>query len=154
MLGGANKWMDGDFNPAEEVLTLGSTLFISSSAEGTMISAGEVSEKDSIEITLSKGLTQISNPFPKAIALNDIKISGLVGYDWDNFADGDFVSIWNPNAQAYTTKYLWSDSDPYEMLGGADKWMDGDFNPAEEVLPVGGAIFIMSSNGGTATFTK
>jgi hypothetical protein len=88
------------------------------------------------------------------IGLNDLSFTGLVGYDWDNFVEGDFVSIWDPATQSYSKMYLWADSDPYDMLGGANKWMDGDYAPAEEVIPVGGAIFIMSTNGGSATFAK
>ncbi len=154
MLGGGNKWMDGDYAPAAETLTVGSTLFIKSANGGAVLTAGEVASADSIEIPLFKGYTQIANPYPKAVALNDIAITGLVGYDWDAFAEGDRVIIWDPTTQAYSTQYLWADSDPYEMLGGGNKWMTGDYAPAEEVVPVGGSIFIKSTNGGTATFTK
>ncbi len=108
---------------------------------------------------LVKGYTQIGVQFQNVgadgvIGLNDLTFSGLKGYDWDNLAEGDYVTIWNPATQTYSTTYLWADSDPYEMLGGANMWMSGDYMPATEIIPVGGSIFIKSINGGTATFTK
>ena len=152
----ANVWFDeGEFSGSAEVpLEAGSSIFVRSSASAEMTQAGEVLGDNSVTKDLSKGFTQLSNPFPTAFDINDATYSGLAGYDFDNFLTGDTLTMWDAATQSYSVTYSWSGigSEEYEIP--ANVWFDeGEFSGQAVVeIPVSGSIFIKAANGGSVTF--
>ena len=112
------------------------------------------------QIALSSGYNMIANPYPKAVAVNDLMtVTGLTGVDWTFETEaGDSLMIWSPEEQAYSVELLYTgDSDPDGMMEGfgavPGTWFDmGNFKTAEDVIPVGGAFWIKTSGAGTLTF--
>ena len=50
------------------------------------------------------------------ISVQDIKASGLKGFDWETFEPGDTLMIWDASAQGYlTTLYYAGDEQTDEM---------------------------------------
>jgi hypothetical protein len=151
--------MDGLFATSDMVLENGDAFWIMSSVDDAQVTiAGEVPTSAN-SITIVQGSNMIANPYPRAVKVNDLfMVTGLTGLDWDSFAPGDTLKIWDPTKQAYlTTLYYAGDEQTDSMtgMGGeAGTWfdMDGTFSTADTEIPVGGAFWILSSGTGTLTF--
>ena len=155
-------WFDlGDsYATSDYVFKNGDAFWVlSSGANATVTIAGEVpTETDSISIV--PGYNMIGNPYPKAVAVNDLfTITGLTGVDWTWETEaGDTLTIWDPVNKIYSTTLYWTgDTATPEMTEeGAEPatWFDlGDtYSTATTVIPVSGAFWIKSSGSGTLTF--
>ena len=114
------------------------------------------------KLELANGFTMIGSAFQavggqNSISVQDIKASGLAGFDWDTFEPGDTLMIWDPSQQGYpTTLYYTGDVQTETMTGmgvTAGEWFDMDtFASAATEIPVGGAFWIVTANGGSLTF--
>ena len=155
----AGEWFDMDtFAPAAIELSNGDAFWIvGSTANATVTLLGEV-PTNAPAVTLVSGFNMVANPYPKAAGINDIiSTSGLVGFDWDNFEPGDTLMIWDAAQQMYpTTLYYTGDVQTETMTNmgvTAGEWFDMDtFTAAATEIPVGGAFWIVTANGGTLTF--
>ena len=139
-------------------------LWVKDGTAGTTATvAGEVINDASMSVALASGSTgynMIANPYPKAVAVNDLMtVTGLTGVDWTFETEaGDSLMIWSPEEQAYSVELLYAgDSDPDGMMEGfgaePGTWFDmGNFKTAEDVIPVGGAFWVKTSGTGTLTF--
>ena len=161
MGGEAGTWfdLDGTFATADLELENGDAFWIISSKEGGKVTvSGEVpTSANSIEIV--KGYNMIANPYPKTIKINDLfSISGLAGLDWDSFAPGDTLKVWDASSQMYLTTLYYAGDEQTESMTGmggeAGTWfdLDGTFATAETEIPAGAAFWIISSGNGTLTF--
>ena len=154
----ANVWFDeGEFTGQAEVpLEAGSSVFVRSAAAAGMTQAGEVIGGATVKKDLSKGFTQLANPFPVAFDINDATYEGLAGYDFDNFLTGDTLTMWDAATQSYSVTYSWSGNGSTEYAIPANVWFDeGDFTGQAVVdIPVAGSIFIKAANGGSVTFAN
>ena len=157
----SGKWMDASMQPVSDPTDLGDGVWIKTSSSAASITlSGEVST-NSFTKTLSIGLNLVANPYPEEWDINSATYSGLTGYDWDNFAEGDEMDLFDSDAQGYTTFYFYAgDSVPAtitQMLGYdlSGKWMDSSMQPVSTPIPVGGAIWIKtSSSSARVTFAK
>ena len=114
------------------------------------------------KLNLANGFTMVGVPFQQVsvtntISVQDLKASGLTGYDWINFDGGDTLLMWDPTQQGYPTELVYSgDTQTAEMADmgvPAGVWFDmATFAPANTEIPVGGAFWIVTGNGGTITF--
>ena len=155
----AGVWFDmATFAPADMELANGSAVWIvGSTATGTVTLSGEV-PTNAAPVQLVAGFNMVANPYPKAAAINDVvSCSGLVGFDWVAFDGGGTLLIWDPAQQMYPTELVWSgDTQTAEMVDmgvPAGVWFDmATFAPADTEIPVGGAFWIVTANGGTLTF--
>ena len=154
------QWFDMEAYAASDlVLKPGDAFWIeSTSASATVTQAGEV-PTDAPVISIVPGLNMIANPYPKAVAVNDLfTATGLTGVDWTFQTEaGDTLAIWDPEEQAYlVTLYYTGDTASQAMTdNGAEPstWFDMEsYATAETVIPVGGAFWIQSSGEGTITF--
>ena len=80
-----------------------------------------------------------------------------MGFDWDAGEPGDTLMIWDASQQGYpTTLYYTGDTQTATMVDmgvPAGVWFDMDtFAVAATEIPVGGAFWIVTDNGGTLTF--
>ena len=148
----SGKWMDASMLPVTEPIALGEGLWVDSTAseEATIVVSGEVNT-NAVTKTIVSGLNLIANPYPKAFDVNSATYTGLVGFDWSEFAGGDQMYVWNKTAQGYSTIYTYAgDSVPadittalgYDLSG---KWMDASMLPVSEPIPVGEAVWIDTS---------
>jgi hypothetical protein len=131
-------------------------------------SAAEVASQNVVgyqKIDLANGFTMIGTSFQSvgvenSLHIQDIKASGLTGFDW-SFATsaGDTIQIWDASAQGYLTTLFYT-GDEYDEFGmmqmyGAEPgtWFDMNAGgPANIEIPAGGAFWIQSSGNGTLTF--
>jgi len=114
------------------------------------------------KLELANGYTMVGSAFltvggQNSISVQEIKASGLAGIDWDTFDLGDTLMIWDASQQGYlTTLYYAGDVQTESMTANgvtAGTWFDMDnFVPATTEIPVGGAFWIVTTNGGTLTF--
>ena len=114
------------------------------------------------KLNLANGFTMVGSAFQaiggqNSISVQEIKASGLAGIDWDTFEPGDTLMIWDAAQQGYlTTLYYAGDVQTESMTGygvTAGTWFDmNNFIPATTEIPVGGAFWIVTDNGGTLTF--
>ena len=114
------------------------------------------------KLNLANGYTMVGSAFltvggGTTVSIQDIKASGLVGFDWDNFEPGDTLMFWDASQQMYpTTLYYTGDVQTETMTGmgvNAGEWFDMDtFSTAATEIPIGGAFWIITDNGGTLTF--
>ena len=155
----AGEWFDMDtFATAAIELDNGDAFWIlGSTANATVTLMGEV-PTNAPSVTLVSGYNMVANPYPKAAGINDIiSTSGLVGFDWDNFEPGDTLMIWDAAQQMYPiTLYYTGDTQTQTMTDmgvTAGEWFDMDtFSTAATEIPIGGAFWIITDNGGTLTF--
>ena len=156
----AGVWFDMDtFAPADMELANGSAVWIvGSTAPGTVTLSGEV-PTNAAPVQLVAGFNMVANPYPKATDVNDLfTVSGLTGFNWDTFeSGGDTLLIWDPAQQGYPTEFIYTGDTQTEAMVGmgipAGVWFDmATFAPAVQEIPVGGAFWIVSENGGTLTF--
>ena len=153
-------WFDMDaYATSDLVLRPGDAFWIETSSTGaTLTQAGEV-PTNAPSIPIVVGLNMLSNPYPKAVNVNDLfTVTGLTGVDW-TFAteEGDTLAIWDQDSQAYlVTLYYAGDTSTEEMSdNGAEPgtWFDMDsYATASTEIPAGGAFWIQSSGTGTLTF--
>ena len=129
-------------------------------------SAAEVTSDNVVgyqKIDLSNGYTMIGTSFQSidvdnTISVQDIKASGLKGFDWETFEPGDTLMIWDASVQGYATTLYYAGDEQTETMDGmgavAGTWfdVDGIFATAETEIPAGGAFWIVSSGNGTLTF--
>ena len=92
-----------------------------------------------------------------SVSVQDIKATGLKGFDWDAFEPGDTLMIWDPEQQGYlTTLYYTGDTQTDTMTDmgvEAGTWFDQDqFKTADTEIPIGGAFWIVTEAGGTVSF--
>lgn len=155
----AGTWFDMDtFTTSELELNNGDAFWIVGSVANAQVTlCGEVPTEAS-SVTLVSGFNMLANPYPKATQINDIlAAAGLVGFDWDTFEPGDTLMIWDKDQQGYlTTLYYTGDTQTETMTGmgvTAGTWFDMDtFATAETEIPIGGAFWIVTANGGTVQF--
>ncbi len=122
-------WFDSLFNPAGSVaLSAGDAVWYQGAASAVVMMAGEVPSSTSIQVAVSTGFNLVSNPYPVAMALDDIDVSG--------FAGNEKVYVYNG------TTY-----DIYTYFAGYG-WFDSLFNPAGGVeVPVGQGFWLEASAG-------
>ena len=117
-------WIDGDFNVVDDTVTFapgqGLWVYGSDSSQGFQ-SAGKVGTSD-VVVTLRNGATGAGNPFPVALALNDILPAG------SDLSDN--VAVQTLDAAGYTVdNYMWVD-----WMGDDPCWIDGDFNIVDDTV--------------------
>jgi len=155
----AGEWFDMDtFAAATTEFENGFAFWIvGSTANATVTLKGEV-PTNAPAVTLVSGFNMLANPYPKAAGINDIiSTSGLAGFDWDAGEPGDTLMIWDAAQQMYpTTLYYTGDTQTATMVDmgvPAGVWFDMDtFAAATTEIPVGGAFWIVTDNGGSLTF--
>ena len=156
----AGVWFDmATFAPADLDVENGSAVWIvSEGANGVVTLSGEV-PTNAVPVQLVTGFNMVANPYPKATDVNDIfTVSGLTGFNWDTFeSGGDTLLIWDPAQQMYPTEFIYTGDTQTEAMAGmgipAGVWFDmATFAPAVQEIPVGGAFWIVTANGGTLTF--
>jgi len=138
-LGG--NWYDGGFaNANAVVLDKGDSVWLKAgSSEATPIMSGEVPSADSVTNSISAGFNLIANPYPVALALDDIDLGGV--------ADLDVIYVWNGSGYTEYTYFL------EDGLGG--NWYDGGFANAGGIqIPVGTGFWMKSASGGDLVFNK
>ena len=156
IVGSENVWIDVDNLVTDFAPTVGTSLFISSqSSVASVVLSGEVYSDTLEPIILKQGFSQISNPYPVALPLQNISFTGLTGFDWDAFEGIDSVTIWNPNTQSYYDTFFWVTTDDFAIVGSENVWIDVNNEITDFKIPVGGSLFIYRSDSedGSASFT-
>ena len=129
-------WFDGLFDPAGDVvISEGTAIWVTGAASAVTIMSGEVPSAASVTNAVVAGFNLISNPYPVALALDDIDLTDFVGSE----------KVYVFNGAAY---------DIYEYYAGYG-WFDGLFDPAGSVqVPVGAGFWLSMSNAGSVVFNK
>jgi len=138
-LGG--NWYDQGFaNANDVVLGQGDAVWLKAGvAAATPIMAGEVPSAASVTQPVAAGFNLIANPYPVALALNDLDLNGI--------SDQDVVYAWNGTGYTEYTYYA------EDGLGG--NWYDQGFSNAGGVtIPVGDGIWLKSASAGNLVFNK
>jgi len=133
---GAYGWFDALFTPSGSVaINSGSAVWVQDAGAGaTTISSGEVPGTNSVDVSVSAGLNMLANPYPVALALDDIP-AGLTS--------GDLVYAWNGAGYTVYTYY------------GAYGWFDALFTPSGSVeIGVGKGVWLSAQGAATLTFNK
>ena len=154
-------WFDmSAFATSDKVLKNGDAFWIVSSAPAAKVTiSGEV-PTNALEIAIKPGFNMIANPYPQAIAINDLfTVTGLTGLDWTfSTTTGDTMIVWDPETQTYNLELNYTgDSDPDGLMAtfGAEPgtWFDmSAFGTATTEIQPGQAFWIISSGTGTLTF--
>ena len=90
------------------------------------------------------------------ISVQDIKASGLTGFDWETFEPGDTLMIWDASSQMYVTTLYYAGDEQTETMDSmgavAGTWFDVDglFATAENILENGDAFWVVSSVDGAS----
>ena len=153
-----STWFDAAAGKtAEDTMANGQAVWIKTAQENATITiSGEVPTTAS-DINLGVGFTMIANPYPKAVAVNDLfTATGLKGEDWtyeSENPDGDQLLIWNAGTQTYSAILTWAgdtyiaDMDDYGAEPG--KWFDSSVGAtATTEIPPSGAFWIKTANTG------
>jgi len=161
-----NIWVDGDYLPVDPTLSVGTGFWIlDTSADGTgkVCTSGEV-KNDSVSIKLNQGYTMIANPYPVDLDLNTMTPTGLTAIDWsdDNFPFGASIRIWN--GTGYSKQYYWTGTVPDDIQADLKDelelddevvynniWVDGDYLPVSDKIPVGSGFWIRDDNANSET---
>ena len=131
-------WYDAEFNPkGDTVIGAGNAIWLQDGGvSSTPIMSGEVPSASSITNTLAVGFNLIANPYPVAMALDDIPLVSL--------SDGDSVYIWSDGAYLPKISYF---------VGYG--WYDAEFNPKGSTqIPVGDGMWLSSAVGGDLVLNK
>lgn len=151
-----NIWVNGDLEPVEEKLPAGTAFWIqdvnrTDSDQANVTVSGEVAPTTANRTFAAKTqLTMLANPYPVAINLNELVLTDVAGVDWSS-EDLDFgasLLIWDGSSYADST-YYWTGEVPAEFREAAELddsynniWVNGDLEPVEITLPVGGAFWL------------
>ena len=129
-------WFDGLFNLAGGVvIPAGAGSWLSGAASSETITAGEVPMAATVDVPVAAGFNLVANPYPVALALDDIDVSSFTG--------GEQVFVYNGSTY-----------DIYDYFAGYG-WFDGLFNPAGSVqVPVGEGFWLSVNSGTTLVFNK
>ncbi len=157
-----NKWLNDDYEVVEEDVDVGTGFWIKAGKAGTVTLSGEVPGDDPVTIDLAAGLNMVSYPWPMAVDLQKIQLTGQTGFDDDSFDATTTIKVWTGSGYV---DYGWSGNFLTESptlageLGVTDesynnKWLNDDYEIETETLPIGTGFWIKASNTGKVTFTK
>jgi hypothetical protein len=134
-------------------MDLGKGVWLVAANAGEITVAGEVTEDNTYTIDVVEGFNLISNPFPCAISVQNIKCD-LTGLD-DNGEYQTTMRLWTGNGY---TIYGWLDVDDgtnNEVPEWNNSWLLEDMSDlAPAKLRVGEAIWFVAPAAGKVTFTK
>ena len=117
-------WVDGDYNEVKDVsFTAGQGLWIyGSAADQGVQTVGKVG-KDDVIVNLRKGAVGTGNPFPTAVALQDILAEGK------DVVDNVNIKILDAYGHTVTgCDYTWVD-----YVSQDPCWVDGDYTIVDDV---------------------
>ena len=155
---GYAAWCDRDGYELDDAakLELGKGFwFTSPVANGTITTAGQVSELASKTLSFAGGkYTILCNPYPKAVSLQSLTTSATPGLYDNDFATAPQIQTLNA-AGGYTKYYYISDgTDDNDDELGFDAWCDRDGYELEGTqIEAGAAFWITAPAAGTITFT-
>ena len=135
---GYGWYYDNDFDEADDVLVPEGSAVWGKSAAGasTIVMAGQVPSVASITNTLTSGFNMVANPYPTALALEDLPENVL--------SDLDEILFWNG-----------TDYDVYRFWLGYGWYYDNDFDEADTVeIPVGAGFWLKLAVGGDLVLDK
>ena len=166
-----NIWVNGDYEPVDPGLSIGEGFWIfdaTANGTGKVCMNGEVST-NSVTLRMNSGYTMIANPYPMALNLNEMTITGLTSIDWtdDNWPFGTTLMIWNGSSyvggQFYWTGEVPADTQEElkeeleldEEVVYNNIWVNGDYEPVSVSVPVGGGFWIydVKANPQTSSIT-
>lgn len=155
---GYDCWCDKDGYEldASAKLALGNGFWFSSpSANGTITTAGQVSELASVTLDFPADKFMIRcNPYPSAVALQSLTTSATPGLYDDDFSTAPKISALNA-AGGYNNYFYISDgTDANDDPLGFNAWCDKDGYELEDTqIDAGAAFWISAPVSGTVTFS-
>jgi hypothetical protein len=151
-----------NYNTAEDtddVHSVGGAFWIRAENAGTITTSGEVPSEATITINLRAGLNMVANPYPVEVPVKNFGVlsSNLRGYQDDNYNFINMMQYWNGTRYV---DYGWAGTGPSTVDGDEYAYQDNtwmNYNTAEDtddVIPIGGAVWIRAEAAGTITFTN
>ena len=147
--GDLSAWVDPD---TYEIISgvsfpAGAGIWVTGTAENqSIVTSGQVGRKD-VSVALKFGGTVTGNPFPSAIGIQDILITGSDTSDnvnlqtLDAYGRTDTSYLWIDYAGDDGDQQAWVDPDTYEIItgitigGGAGLWITGTAESQAAVFP-------------------
>ena len=157
-----NKWLNDDYEVADENLQIGTGFWIKAGKEGTVLLSGEVPGDDPVTQNIVAGLNMVSYPWPMAVDLQKIQVSGQTGFDDESFDATTTIKVWAGDGYydyGWTGNFLTESPTLAGELGVDDesynnKWLNDDYEIETEPLEIGKGFWIKASASGTVTFSK
>ena len=145
-------WGDKEQNIIDITLDHGQGFWTKSVGGGTLTVSGEVSTENSVSVPVN-AMTLVTSTYPGELDIQDIVPTGYV----EN--GGDWIMIWDPSTQIYTTAYYWgasADGGVYESADAEEPigpgWGDKEQNIIRATLNPGEGFWTKSVGGGSLAF--
>ena len=157
-----NCWADeyGYIISDSDTVALSKGFWFKAMTDGSITSAGQVSATSEIENSpTANQFNIVANPFPTALALNEVKTTNFNPGEFGDGSDGSMgnapqIQLLNTDGLSYTKFYYINDAyNSDEMPVEGNCWSDEyGYIVTGAQIPVGQAFWVKSESAGTFTF--
>ena len=160
-----NKWLDSEYEVADEPLSSGDGFWLYAKNEGTITISGQVRDEDTVTVNLVAGLNIVSSPWPMDLPLTKITVPNQPSFDENGHAQTT-IRIWTGRGYDY---YNWAGNLTGENPDMAEEiaeeleidpatlnnhWLDSEYGVSAETIKIGTSFWVYANKAGTIVFSK